>query len=153
VPLAAGLAGAGLAAYGLYQMNEDSNARTGTTLGERITAGLAFDGGAAENRMGDEIEARRQRQREANERRSLSPGALQALGVDGADGGVDGAGTLGSGRSEAAQSRELAGAIRLLVGQLQRPITANVDAHTAAHAAGQRASAGTPAAPRFNLFE
>lgn len=131
--IAAGLGGAALAAGSLYAMNEDVNARTGTSLGQRSMAALM--GGAAERQLGEEIATRQAAYQRRGDQAAEAGRFGGASRVSAALGGTSRSLDVGANGLTAEQ---IAQAVR--AGLMSLPpgaIRAEVDPHTAAHAASE----------------
>lgn len=141
-----GLGGAAMMAGSLYGMNEDVNARTGTTLGQRSYA--AWMGGAAERELGDQIAAR-----ESDYRRRVNQDYTQQR-LGGISENLFGGGqpaALSGGRGQLT-AEQIAQAVR--AGLMSLPpgaIRAEVDPHTATHAATEGQSFQGPRTLRIEM--
>lgn len=140
-----GIGGAAMMAGSLYAMNEGVNARSGTTLRQRAYAALM--GGAAERQLGDQIAARETANRNLGHQQYWQG----RLGVEGIDVGAPGAGALGGGRGQLS-AQQIAEAVRQ--GLMTLPpgaIRAEVDPHTATHAATEGQSFQGPRTLRIEM--
>lgn len=140
-----GIGGAAMMAGSLYAMNEDVNARSGTTLGQRSAAALM--GGAAERALGDQVAARETANRNLGHQQYWQG----RLGAESVDFGAPGAGALGGGRGQLS-AQQIAEAVRQ--GLMSLPpgaIRAEVDPHTATHAATEGQSFQGPRTIRIEM--
>jgi hypothetical protein len=140
-----GIGGAAMMAAGLYGMNEDVNARSGTTLGQRSYAALM--GGAAERQLGDQVAARETANRNLGHQQYWQG----RLGTESIDFGAPGAGALGGGRGQLS-AQQIAEAVRQ--GLMTLPpgaIRAEVDPHSAAQAASDAQSFRGPRTIRIEM--